>query len=136
MVQDKFIYYSLVDYALRLMIVNQGGYSASNESFIDVNKSLSLFFLYFFLKFGEWYYSKDENDSSITELHPPKRKLNLKSNICQICFNQIIDPVMLKCCGTVFCENCIANFIKFTVNSCVKSHGLLTKKNKGVFSLV
>jgi hypothetical protein len=96
------------------MIVNNSGANSENNESLDLSKQFNLFLLYLFIKIGEWYYSKDEIESNITEVNPPKRSKYSVSNQCPICSSQIIEPVFLKCCGVVFCENCLLNYMKKT----------------------
>jgi hypothetical protein len=68
--------------------------------------------LFLFIKLGEWYYSKEESDDRIVDVTPPTRQRNTINNICPICNNQIIEPILLKCCGVVVCENCLVTLMK------------------------
>jgi len=82
--------------------------------------------LFLFIKLGEWYYSKEENDDRVIDVTPPIRQRKTNNNICPICNNHIIDPVLVKCCGVVFCENCLVTMMKTKKNCPISKNEINT----------
>lgn len=112
LLQDNFLNFSLNDYIFGLITVNKISSNSIKDKFFEFSKQLNLFLLFLFIKFGEWYYSKEEIDNKIDDISPPTRQRNIMNNICPLCINEIIEPVMLKCCGSVFCQSCLLTFMK------------------------
>jgi hypothetical protein len=113
----KFIHSSFLEYLLKLMLVNQGSKEAFSDKFLNIGKQLNLFFLFMVMRLGQWYYNKDKivEDTTIN-ISAPKRTKKA-DNICTLCKNEITDPMVSKCCGTVTCESCINTYIQ-THNKC------------------
>lgn len=113
----KFIYIFKKDFLcsdsthfiLQLMTVNLGSKGGMSDKFLNVGRQLNMFLLYMFIRFGEWYYTKENKEiSTQNEIPPPK--LNSVSHVCPICkieTKMIEKPVAVRCCGFVYCEKCL-----------------------------
>jgi hypothetical protein len=110
--KKKFLYSDFVEHILRIMTVNLGSKENFSDKFLNVGKQINLFFLYMFIRMGEWYYQKENKMHTIVEIKPPVKE-NLK--ICPICRQESLEikqPMATRCCGFVFCEQCITDHLK------------------------
>jgi hypothetical protein len=106
----KFCHSDFIEHILGIMTVNQGNKDNLSDKLLNIGRQLNLFFLYMFMKFGEWYYSKENIVGQTVEIKPPIK--NIESSVCPTCKNTPNIPCALKCCGIVFCERCISNLDK------------------------
>lgn len=112
--EKDFIYSNLVEHILGIMTVNRGSNDVISDKILNFGKQINLFFLYIFIKFGEWYFSKESQaNDSVVAIEPPARKINNNSSFCPVCKeSNIKEPVAVKCCGYVYCDNCLKNALK------------------------
>lgn len=108
----SFTYSDVIEHLLGIMTVNEGSKKALSDQILNLGKQINLFFLYIFIKLGEWYYSKETKSSDVVEIEPPKRHIKNISENCPVCSNQIIQPTAVKCCGCVYCDTCIKSALK------------------------
>lgn len=108
----SFPYSNIVEHLLGFMTVNQGNKDLLSDKILNFGQQINLFFLYIFIKLGEWYYSNETKSNDIVQIEPPKRTINNVTGDCAICASEIKRPVAVKCCGYVFCEECIMNSMK------------------------
>lgn len=107
--RNKLLYSDLVDYLLKIMIVNQGSKESFSDKFLNIGKQINLFFIYMLFRLGEWYYSKDNKIEVVNEIDPPNSNCK-EIKKCPICLKQFEynkNIIALRCCGYVFCESCI-----------------------------
>ncbi len=109
---DKdFLYFDVISHLLNVMTVNKGSTGVVSEKFLHLGRQMNLFFLFMFVRLGEWYYKKEPNNEIGLEIEAPEKIISaeIKESICPICKslmnNQSI--IAVKCCGTAYCENCI-----------------------------
>lgn len=135
--KNKFLYSDIVDHLLGIMLVNQG----EKDKIITMGKQLNLFLLFMFIKVGEWYYSKENKSEVIVEVDPPRRDVTNNNirvahsdthtevvNSCLIGHSHTIkSPQAVRCCGFVFCENCIENYLK-TSSKCPNCLNVINKQ--------
>lgn len=110
--KKKFLYTDIVEHLLKLMTVNQGSKEVFSDKFLNVGKQLNLFFLYMFIRIGEWYYQKENKIDKVADIKPPIKEEYKECPLCKIDTSQIQSPIALRCCGYVYCENCINNYMK------------------------
>lgn len=110
--KPEFIYSDLIEHLLKIMIVNQGTKDTMSDKFLNIGKQLNLFFLYMFIRFGEWYYTKEVKNETVIEIDPPKINNRAVLNKCPICNDGIISPIVVKCCGFVYCDICLREYLK------------------------
>ena len=127
-----FIYYNFIDHLLGLILVNFGSNDNFSDKFLHIGKQINLFLLYMMIRFGEWYYQKEEKqESNIVEIEKPNISIGAKQNKCPMCkinTHSIANPKALKCCGYVICENCILSHLKIK-NRCPVCQNLINKEN-------
>jgi hypothetical protein len=124
--KKKFLYSDFVEHLLGIMRVNQGSKEDFSDKFLNVGKQINLFFLYMFIRMGEWYYQKENKLEKIVEIIPPAGGSSKTCPLCRIESSEIKQPVACRCCGFVHCEQCITEHLKtnakcpscgFTINS-------------------
>jgi hypothetical protein len=113
--KNRFIYSDVIDHLLGIMTVAQGSKEAFSDKFLNIGKQLNLFFMYMFIRFGEWFYQKETKNEIQEEVEPPLVNKKTHSENCPICHNDLKrinnTIVAARCCGFVFCENCIINHL-------------------------
>ena len=133
LIKDNFMYTDFINYCFGIITVNKG----KN----DENINLYLSFIYFFIISGYKCYKKIKeeemkketerkkiikiiNENKKNEVIPPpdndyyllrnKNFLNIiknKKGLCLICNRKFQVPTAIKCCGGVFCFQCIYNYL-------------------------
>lgn len=126
-----FIYTSILDHIMGIFTVNRGEkITVSNlkDKYFDKSSSrFSLFLIYMFIRFGEWYYSKEQINRNETKKFELPNKSNPNSsdiynriqnntnlrkeideNSCLFCSNEEFKrkPVACRFCGIVSCYDC------------------------------
>lgn len=113
--KNKFIYSDIIDHLLGIMTVAQGSKEAFSDKFLNIGKQLNLFFMYMFIRFGEWFYQKETKNEIQEEIDPPLVNNKIHPENCPICQNELkrINNILVaaRCCGFVFCENCMTNHL-------------------------
>ena len=127
------------------MLVNKGSNTSSSEQIINLGQ-LNIFLLYMFIKFGDWYYSKETNQQSKKiDINKPNLSImnkdigdntigsdsnNTKSNlnICPMCSLSFTNPVTISCCGVVYCNNCLVRYMK-TNKACFNCKNKISNSN-------
>lgn len=96
------------------MTVNKGSKGVLSEMFLNMGRQLNLFFLFMFVRLGEWYYNKEiKNDETAALIEPPERIEGVSDSTCPICKRKLEKKLIaMKCCGCVFCEECITLKLK------------------------
>jgi len=106
-----FLYFDVISHFFNIMTVNKGSTGVVSEKFLHLGRQLNLFFLFMFVRLGEWYYKKESNNEIGVEIEAPGKinSLEIKESICPICKSLMNNHsiIAVKCCGTVYCENCI-----------------------------
>lgn len=142
---EKFIYLDIIHYIIGIMLVNEGSTMASSEQGNYLGQ-INIFLLYLFIKFGDWYYSKETNLPN-KKIHLSKPKIPISdslyttkssslstttsssSSICPICtLDKLINPTTLSCCGIVYCNGCLTNYMR-TNSSCFNCKNQIKSSN-------
>ena len=110
LINNNFPYTNVINSIIGIITVRKG---KENNSIIKI----IFFILYLILKYSN---SSFENKNLFINIPPPENNcpINLKGK-CLICKKPFLNPVVMKCCGYIFCSNCInKNQLNKTCISC------------------
>ena len=135
MIKDDFIYYDLLDYLFGIMTVKNNNIK-ENEN-LDIYLSFVIFFIIISYQCYQKIKQKEikkmkEIKSQIKIINEIKKKeviptpnlkyyllknknfsrlINNKKGLCLICNKKFNSPTAIKCCGGVYCFECIYNYL-------------------------
>lgn len=128
---DKdFLYFDSLSHLLRIMVVNKGSKGVLSEKFLNVGRQLNLFFLFMFIRLGEWYYKKEiKNEEGSIEIDAPQKIEGIANSKCPLCKNRLEkDLIAVKCCGCVYCDGCVKRLMQES-KKCYTCGNLMDEKN-------
>ena len=157
LIKDNFMYTDFINYCFGIITINKG----KN----DDNINLYLSFIYFFIISAYKCYKKIQkeeikkekkrktiikiiNENRKNEVIPPpnndyyllrnKNFLNIiknKKGLCLICNKKFCSPTAIRCCGGVFCFECIYNYLLLN-QKCYLCFQYFTLNEKDIKSLL
>ena len=130
--RQKVIFFDCLSHLFNLFTINEGNNHINDDFLYSNSKQLNMFLLFLFMKVGEWFYSKrNENKEKVVINLPQTASLHnlinsnenpyldsIKTNIviCNKCNKHPNSPVICRLCGKVFCMICINLVISNSLN--------------------
>lgn len=160
MLKDNFMYTNLIDYIFGIITIDEG-YRNDN-----IQLEIILCFCFILFSIVDKYYNKIDkiketetiekkeiikviNEGKNLKYIPPPNKeifliknknfyklLKNKNGICLICNKKFVVATAIKCCGGIFCNKCIKEFLIYNKKCFLCSQKYILKDNKQLTNIL